>query len=59
MSSDRQWLDSEAVVTLSKAEKGEVMKQKNKKSESLIIAVCSAVAAIFNFLTSLIHIWIK
>jgi hypothetical protein len=41
------------------AEKGGVMKRRNKQSEKIIVAVLFALTAMFNFLANLVHLWTK
>jgi hypothetical protein len=46
-------------VIPSRAEKGGVMKRRNKQSEKVIVAVLFALTAIFNFLANLVNLLTK
>jgi hypothetical protein len=35
------------------------MRRKNKQSEKVVIALLSALTAMFNFLANLVHLWTK
>jgi len=53
------WLEPERSWTLPVQRKEGIMRRKNKQSEKVVIALLSALTAMFNFLANLVHLWTK